>query len=64
MALEKQLSQVLNINDPKEQSLSFQALIDEILASGSSSIENLKLIVSKLLSEELNQQVSILFIVC
>lgn len=59
MALERQLSRVFSTTD-KEQTKVFQTLLDEIFSSSSSlsSDESLKLIASKLLSDELNQHTS------
>jgi COP9 signalosome complex subunit 4 len=54
--MERHLTRLVGISDNKEQLTVLQALLDEMFSSGLSSSEPLKLITSKLLSDDLNQQ--------
>ncbi len=56
MAFNRKIEQISQLSDQKEQTSKFCALIDEVLASGA-SVENLRSIGDKILSDEVQQQV-------
>lgn len=58
MSVGKKLDQILGINDPKDQTNQFTSVIDEVVAAGNNVVNHLRMIGDKVLTDEVQQQVS------
>lgn len=58
MSVGKKLDQIVGINDPKEQAIQFSNVIDEVVAGGNNVVNSLRLIGDRVLSADVQQQVT------